>query len=192
MTNILIVQGHPDPAGNHLCHALAAAYEVAATDSGHTITTIDIAHADIPYIRSRADWEDETLPDVARIGQQAVTEADHIVIIYPLWMGDVPALLKAWIEQVFREGFAFEMHGSGWTPALKGKTARVIVTMGMPRFAYNWFFFAHSLRSLTRNILKFCGIRPVRWSVIGNAEDPSGKSQANALQVVARLGARGA
>ena len=123
-------------------------------------------------------------------GQQAIAKADHILLIYPLWMGDVPAILKAWIEQVLRKGFAFKMDSSSWQGALKGKSARVMVTMGMPGFAYRWFFMAHSLRSLERNILKFCGIAPVKSCVFGNAEDPSGKAQDRFLATARRLGAR--
>ncbi len=189
MTHVLIVQGHPDPSPDRLCQALALSYRDAAEKAGHTVQQISIAHLDIPILRSRLEWEADVIPQVAQEGQQAVMAADHIVLIYPLWMGDVPALLKAWIEQVFRSGFAFNMHTSGWHPALKGKSARVVVTMGMPGLAYRWFFFAHSLRSLERNILKFCGIRPVRRTIIGNAEDGSGKVQRRAIETMAALGA---
>ena len=42
---------------------------------------------------------------------------------------------------------------------MSGKSARIVVTMGMPGFWYRWYFRAHSLRSLQRNILKFVGFR---------------------------------
>lgn len=192
MTRILILQGHPDTAKTHLCHAIGRAYQSAAEQSGHSVQTIDIADHDIPFLRSSSEWESNALPDVAKAGQAAIALADHIVLIYPLWMGDVPAIVKAWIEQVLRKGFAFEMDRKGWKAALHGKSARVIVTMGMPGFAYRWFFFAHSLRSLDRNILKFCGIKPVRWSIFGNAEDPSGRAQKRFLAKAGDLGRAGA
>lgn len=189
MTNILIVQGHPDPCKTHLCHAIAKAYANAAQVKGHRCQILHIADAEIPFLRSKDEWEGTDFPQVAIDGQAAVAAADHLVMIYPLWMGDVPAILKAWIEQVLRHGFAFKNVKNAWTPALKGKSARVIVTMGMPSLAYRWFFFAHSVRSLTRNILKFCGIAPVRWTICGNAEDPSGRTQTKILDRAARLGA---
>ena len=188
MTRILILQGHPDPSETHLCHAIAESYRMAAEQNGHEVQVIRIAKEDIPYLRSKAEWESGDLPAVAQTGQAAVRAADHIVLVYPLWMGDVPAIVKAWIEQVLRKGFAFEMDRKSWKPALKGKSARVIVTMGMPGFAYRWFFFAHSLRSLDRNILKFCGIKPVKWSIFGNADDPSGQTQKTLLAKAEALG----
>jgi putative NADPH-quinone reductase len=190
MSNILVLQGHPDPEREHLCHALADAYTQAARRNGHTVDIIDVATRDLPFLRSKAEWESATLPEVAREGQAAITKAEHIVLIYPLWMGDMPAVLKVWIEQVLREGFAFHMGKRGWRRALKGKSARVIVTMGMPGFAYRWFYMAHSLRSLDRNILKFCGIAPVRWSIFGNAEDPSGRTQRKYIRRTASMGAK--
>jgi len=192
MKNILIVLGHPDQTAPHLCHAIAQAYQTAAEANGHKVTLIALGDEDIPFLRSKTDWTEGELPATAKKGQTAVSAADHIVMIYPLWMGDMPALLKAWVEQVFREGFAFKTDKDGWHAALKGKTARVIVTMGMPGFAYRWFYMAHSLRSLDRNILKFCGIRPVKWSIFGNAEDPAGRAQKAFLQTAKPLGAEAA
>lgn len=191
MKNIVIILGHPDAAGGHYCHAVAEAYRLAAAQAGHMVTVLDVARSEVTFLRTKEEWESNTVPDYVRDAQTAIKDADHIVMIYPLWMGDVPALLKAWIEQVFRKGFAFEMDGQNWHGALKGKSARVIVTMGMPGFFYRWFFFAHSLRSLDRNILKFCGIRPVRWSIVGNVEDPSGKVQKKFLETAGLLGSKG-
>jgi putative NADPH-quinone reductase len=53
---------------------------------------------------------------------------------------------------------------------LTGKSVRVIVTMGMPAFIYRWYFMAHSLISLERNILRFVGLKPIRHSIIGSVE----------------------
>lgn len=192
MTRILILQGHPDPSETHLCHAIADSYRNAAEAHGHEVDVLKIADEDVPLLRSKEEWENSDMPQVAITGQAAIARAEHIVLIYPLWMGDMPAIVKAWIEQVLRHGFAFEMTRRGWKPALQGRSARVIVTMGMPGFAYRWFFLAHSLRSLERNILKFCGIRPVKSTICGNAEDPSGKAQRRSIEKAARLGKTGA
>ena len=42
--------------------------------------------------------------------------------------------------------------------------------MGMPGFVYRWFFGAHSLKSLERNILRFVGIAPVPETLIESIE----------------------
>jgi putative NADPH-quinone reductase len=112
------------------------------------------------------------------------------VIIYPLWLGSMPALLKGFFEQVFRPGVAFEYQPNGKMPKklFTGKTARLIVTMGMPAFLYRWFFFAHSLKSLKRNILEFCGITPVKATLIGNVEGLRPEQRTIWLDKVRKLG----
>ena len=168
---ITIIQGHPDPAGGHLCHALAAAYAAGAAEAGHEVRPIEVAALDLPLLRTKAEFETGAPPADARAAQAAIGWAQHLVIVYPLWLGTMPALLKGFLEQTFRPGFAFETDPAGArTRPLKGRSARIVVTMGMPALAYRWYFGAHSLKSLERNILGFCGIRPIRASLFGMVE----------------------
>lgn len=170
---LVVLQGHPDPAGGHLCHALAQAYEEGARENGAQTSVIDIARLDFPILRDPKDFYagKAATPEALRPAQQAIIEADHVFIIYPLWMGSMPALLKAFLEQAFRPGVALDESAEGWPkPMLKGKSARVVVTMGMPAAAYRWWFGAHSLKSFERNILKFAGMNPVRDTLVGMTE----------------------
>jgi len=59
---ILVIQGHPDPAGSHFDHALAAAYVEGAEAGGHEVRRIDVGAIDFPLIRSREDWQSEDVP----------------------------------------------------------------------------------------------------------------------------------
>jgi putative NADPH-quinone reductase len=60
---------------------------------------------------------------------------------------------------------------------LAGRSARVVVTMGMPAVVYRWYFFAHGLRLLKRNILGLIGIAPVRDAVVGSVENLTRKQR---------------
>jgi len=190
---IVLIQGHPDPAPERFCRALGAAYADAARAAGHQLREVDIAALDLPPLRSRADWQSGAMPESVEAAQGDIEWADHVVLIYPLWLGDVPAALKAFLEQVLRPGFAFEQAADGTVgkPRLHGRSARVIVTMGMPGLFYRVYFRAHSLKSLRRNILHFCGIRPVRSSIIGLVESSARRRHAW-LARVAGFGRRGA
>ena len=172
MKRILLLQGHPDGSTPHLCHALAAAYAEGAQAGGHEVKTVDVSALDFPLLRSQHEWEQGTLPEGLRDAQQAIGWAQHIVIFFPLWLGDMPALLKGFLEQVARPGFAFaagEERTAFTKKGLTGRSARVVVTMGMPALAYRWFFRAHSVKSLERNILGFVGISPVDETLVGGA-----------------------
>ena len=50
---ILLVQGHPDAKGHHLCHALEDAYGDGAVRAGHEVRRIDVAALDFPLLRSQ-------------------------------------------------------------------------------------------------------------------------------------------
>ena len=170
--HILILQGHPDPAGGHLCHALAQAYADGARDAGHSVEMIDIAQLEFPMLRSKVDWETGTLPAALGPAQQAIRQAQHLVLFFPLWLGDMPALMKGFLEQVARPGFAFKADATNPFAAkgLGGRSARVVVTMGMPALVYRFYFRAHSVKSLERNILGFVGIAPVHETLIGGVD----------------------
>jgi putative NADPH-quinone reductase len=168
---ITIIQGHPDPAGGHLCHALADAYAAGADEAGHAVRRIEVARLDFPLLRSQAEFETGAPSADIRAAQEAIGWGEQLVLVYPLWLGTMPALLKGFLEQTFRPGFAFETRPKDLrAKRLKGRSARIAVTMGMPAFFYRWYFGAHSLKSLERNILGFCGIRPIRASLFGMVE----------------------
>jgi putative NADPH-quinone reductase len=168
---ILLLQGHPDGVGHHLCHALARAYEKGAVDAGHDVRQVNIAALDFPLLRSQQEWEHGKLPAALLPAQQDIHWAEHLVLFFPLWLGDMPALVKGFLEQVARPGFAFDYDDKNpfGKKGLTGRSARVVVTMGMPALVYRWFYRAHSVKSLERNILGFVGFSPINETLIGMA-----------------------
>ena len=171
MKRILIIQAHPDPQGGHFVQALATAYQNGARNAGHEVKRVDVARLDFPLVRSAAEWRFREPPRAIREAQADLAAATHIVILFPLWLGDMPALLKGFFEQLLRPGFAISRKARNPFAAgmLKGRSARIIVTMGMPGFFYRLFYGAHSLKSLKQS-MAFCGVKPVRTTVIGMVE----------------------
>jgi putative NADPH-quinone reductase len=176
---IVIIDGHPDPYGRRLCHRLAEAYASGAANSGHEIRRIDIRSLEYPLLRTRENFDHSTPPKNIAAAQVSIMWANHIVIIYPLWLGTMPALLKGLLEQVIRPDFAFERGKPCWSKKLlKGRSARIVVNMGMPVLVYRWLYLSHSLRSLERNVLKFAGIGPIHETLFGMT-DESGEATFN-------------
>lgn len=190
---IALIQAHPDPAGGHLCHALAQAYADGAREAGHEVRVIDVGRLDFPLLRSQKDWLEGQVPESLRPAQDDIRWAQHLVFFFPLWLGDMPALLKGFLEQIARRGFAFEpVPGNPLgRKLLTGRSARVIVTMGMPSLVYRWIFRAHSLRSLERNILGFVGIGPIHETLVGGVDGLGDAGVARWLDEMAELGLRG-
>jgi putative NADPH-quinone reductase len=188
--NILILDGHPDPSADRLVHALVDAYRQGAEQASHDVKVVRLADLTFPLLRSQSDYEQGEPVEAVRQCQHLMGWATHVVIFYPLWLGSMPAMLKALLEQMLRPGFAFSTRKFGRWPVkfLSGKTARVVVTMGMPALIYRWYFRAHSLRSLQRNILKFVGFRRVRSTIIGGAGSMTRAQSQALLQNVRDLG----
>ena len=191
MTRILIMQGHPDAASRHLCHALADAYAQGAVEGGHDVRRIDIAKLDLPLLRSQADFNDAGPPIAARAAQESIAWAEHVALVFPLWLGGAPALVQGFLEQTLRPGFAFKMDANGAATLLKGRSARLVVTMGMPAFVYRIWFRAHGLRRIARSVLGFVGFAPVRTTYLGGVESVSQEKRLAWIAHMRELGARG-
>jgi putative NADPH-quinone reductase len=189
-TQVLLIQGHPDPAGGHLCHALAQAYADGARQAGHDVRTLDVAQLDFPLLRSQHAWTHEPLPPALAPAQEAIRWADHLVFFFPLWLGGMPALLKGFLEQIAREGFAFVKDAKNPMAGklLKGRSARLVVTMGMPAAVYRYYFRAHSIKALERNILGFVGIGPIEETLVGMVEAIDDKARAKWFDKLRSLG----
>lgn len=187
---ILILQGHPDASRNHLCHMLAGAYRSGAEQALHEVRTVNVTTLNFDLLRSKEEWSRGEIPAPLREAQCCIAWADHVVVVFPLWLGGMPAVLHAFLEQALRPGFAFQNTGglSMAAKLLRGRSARVIVTMGMPALVYRWLFRAHGLKVLERNILAFVGFRPVRATLVGQAEDMPDARRRRVRQAVERMG----
>lgn len=185
---ILVINGHPDARPERLCSALADAYVRGAHRAGHEVRRIDVGQLDFPLIRSQADFTANP-PHVIREAQGALQWANHLVIIYPLWVGGPPGLLKGFLEQVFRYGVALTAPGERVQGLLKGRTARIVVTMGMPAAAFRLVFGGYGLKSLTRGLLWISGVGPIRSTVLGGVESVSASTRQAWLRKLEAFGA---
>lgn len=188
MTRICIIVGHAQR--NTFCEALAEAYMHGAATAGHQARLYVLSRMTFDPILHEGFSKVQPLEQDLQAAQDAIGWADHIVIVFPLWLGTLPALLKGFLERVLQPGFAFRSDTSmtGFKPLLSGKSARVIITMGTPAFVYRWYFGAHALKMLKRNILNFVGIRPVRHTLFGMIGASTEEKRLRWLSQVRQLG----
>jgi putative NADPH-quinone reductase len=173
---VAIIQGHPDPSGNRLCHALADAYAEGALSTGALVDRIEVGLIDFPLLRTQDEFNQGTvgIPESLIPAQLAIAASNTLMFTFPLWHGTLPALLKGFLEQIMRPGVAMD-YGDGRfpKPLLKGKSARIVMTMGMPVFFFRWYFGAHGLKFFEKSVLRFAGIKPIRESLFGSVESVS-------------------
>jgi putative NADPH-quinone reductase len=110
-SKITIIEGHPDSSRRHLCHALADAYADAAAQAGHSVSCVGIAGIEFPLLRTQEQFNPGAPPASLKPAVDAIVAADHLVLIFPLWLGTMPALVKAFLEQVMLPGVAFGIRG---------------------------------------------------------------------------------
>ena len=63
--------------------------------------------------------------------------------------------------------------------------------MDMPAPIYRWYFGAHGLKNLERNILSFVGVSPIKASLIGMVENIGDAKRIVWLDKLERMGAAG-
>jgi len=188
----LIINGHPDAHPKHFCDAIVSRYQLGAATSGTETKSIVVANLEFSFLRSKNEFDTSAVSSDIKDAQSAIHWADNLVIVYPLWLGTMPALLKAFFEQTLRPGFAFSHLDQKYpVKLLKGKSARIIITMGMPALVYRLYFRAHGAKNLKRNILQICGISPVRITLFGRVETADHRRHEKFLEYIAELGRRG-
>jgi NAD(P)H dehydrogenase (quinone) len=160
---ILIILGHPDPESFN--HAIASSvYDVLRND-GHHVTFHDLyLEAFDPLLLVQEIPERGAIPAVIQMHCEDLRSADGIVIVHPNWWGQPPAILKGWVDRVFRPGVAYrfeEGDGGEGIPIglLKAKAAVVLNTSNTPDEREQRVF-GDPLDALWRRcIFDLCGVR---------------------------------
>lgn len=190
MKKILIIQGHPVP--DTFSDKLKNSYIDGALASGAEIREIVLRDLQFDlYFRSGYRGNQELEPDLTH-AQELITWADHLVLVYPNWWSTFPALMKGFIDRTFLPDFAFRYKKGvmRWDKLLKGKSARIIVTMDNPRWYYVLKMRRPGHNAMKRGILHFCGIRPVRISTIGSVKRSTEKQRSRWLRQLRNSGLR--
>lgn len=189
--HVLVINGHPDPSGDRFCAALCEAYAQGASDAGRQVRSLTIGLLSFSLLRTAVDFASPARSPVILDAQADIRWADHVVIVHPLWLGGPPAALKAFLEQVFRYGFALPSSGTRLKGLLGGRSARLIVTMGMPAIVYRLVFGAFGERALTRGVLWVSGFKPIRTRYYGGVGDASAARRARWIAETRELGREG-
>ena len=188
MKKILVINGHPDKQS--LCFELARSYKTGADSTGAKCNLVNLADLIFnPILTSGYRERTELEPDLVMM-QQQILDCDHLVLVYPNWWGTYPALLKGFIDRVFLPGFAFRYRGNSimWDKLLKGKSARLIVTMDTPAWYYSLINKSPGHHSMKKGILGFSGISPVKISSFGPVKPSSEGIRLKWIRKVEKLG----
>lgn len=90
--------------------------------------------------------------------QEMIRNERRFVFVYPTWWNSAPAILKGFADRVFTSRFAYYYEKGLPRTMLSGKAA-VLNSTGGPRIISKLYFKDGSVKFMTRDVLKFCGIK---------------------------------
>jgi putative NADPH-quinone reductase len=168
---LLFVHAHPVPESFNT--ALYAAAVDSARAKGHEVRLIDLNAEQFNPIMSaderRGYTEDVQIPVDVQPHIEALQWAEGLILVYPTWWYSQPAILKGWMDRVWRPGIAFTLHDEGQRLRAGLTNIRligVITTFGSP-----WWFWTFLIGAPGRKIvlrgLRFCTNKRTRTFWLG-------------------------
>lgn len=166
MKKILIIDGHPNE--DSLCFSLAEAYLRGSKTQNAEVEKLRIADLNFnPNLRYGYQKRTELEEDLLK-AYELLKWADHLVWVYPVWWGGLPAITKGFIDRLFLPGLTYKPIPNTYKheKLLNGKTARIITTLDQPGWYYRLMSNAPSEHQL-KGSLKLCGVAPIKVNYIG-------------------------
>ena len=157
----LIIYSHLNPKS--FTKAIVDTVEKKAVEKGDEVKIIDLYGDKFNPVLEFPDIEHAFMgkeaPGDVKNYQEMVKWADHLTIVYPLWWGQMPAMLKGFIDRVFSHGFAYAYTEKGAEALLKGKTAHVYICTGNPSEVYEQNGMHNAITKINADgVLGYCGI----------------------------------
>ena len=155
---ILVIIGHQQKGS--FCHAIAATVVEKLKAAGHEVVYHDLYEEGFdPILPHEEIPKGSAKNEIVRKHCDELTAADAYVVVHPNWWAMPPAILKGWIDRVFRQGVVYEFGEGGAVDGfLAGRTAVVITTSNTPRDV-ELELFGDPLENLWKTcIFGFCGV----------------------------------
>jgi putative NADPH-quinone reductase len=193
MKKVFVWIAHPK-AGS-LSATLGQAYAKGAEANGAEVRIMNLS--DMDFV---AEFDGYTgrkgralAPDLAK-WQDAVTWADHVLIVHPYWWGAMPTKAKAVLDIALETGFAFKYHekGLGWDKLLSGRTGDAIITSDTPPWLDTLLYRKPGRRVIRNQIMGFVGIKARKVVQFGSVKVASAKKIARWIAKAERMGAKAA
>jgi len=176
---VLVAIAHPDRASFNYAIAETA---INALDSlGLEVIEHDLYKDGFdPVMPQREIARSDTLaPEIDRYCRD-IADAEGFIIVHPNWWGQPPAVMKGWIDRIFRPGVAYEFlegdEGEGVPLGLLKARAALVFNTGNTPARRELEVFGDPLETLWKTCLfEFCGVntfyRRMFGVVVTSSED---------------------
>lgn len=168
---LLFVHAHPVPESFN--RAVYTAAVETSRAQGHEVRLIDLHAEGFNPVMStderRGYTEDVPIPADLQPHIEALKWAEGLILVYPTWWYSQPAILKGWMDRVWRPGIAFTLHEEGQRlrPALANiRLIGVITSFGSPWWFWTFLMGAPGRKIILRG-LRFCTNRRTKTFWLG-------------------------
>ena len=155
--NVFVLLGHQNPGS--FCHAIAATAMEELRKAGHEVVYHDLyAERFDPILPHDEIPRNSSLDPIVAQHCREVAAADAYLVVHPNWWAMPPAILKGWIDRVWRQGVIYRFGPNGVESSVAGRKALVFTTSNTPR-EDELRSFGDPLENLWKAcVFNFCGI----------------------------------
>jgi len=162
---IAVVLAHPKKGSFN--RAIAETAVGVLRNNGHEVIFHDLYEEGFdPVLPQREIPKNGAGDPVIRRHCDEIAGADGIVVIHPNWWGQPPAILKGWVDRVFRPGVAYEFKegdsGEGVPVGLLKAQAALVFNTSNTSETREREVFGDPLETIWKNCLfGLCGVKRV-------------------------------
>ena len=201
--NVLHVIANPRPAETSSSKKLAFEFFAALTEMNPdvVVNNIDLYQNKPPYVSAEAlnyFWgpianpayipskSEETAANFSNNNAQALVDADVLVLTMPVWLNSMPAILKAWLDQVIVPGKMYSFGPEGLVPTHHLRTVVLLVSSDQ---VYKEGDLRDGLTPALRAIFAYIGVEDIQiaWA---DGQDASRHFDSNERREMAMEAAR--
>ena len=188
---ILLIVG--SPKRKSFCHLLAECYAQGARSKDHVVRELKLGELAFDPILHEGYEQSQVLePDLLE-AQRQIHWAEHLVFVYPVWWGGLPALLQGVFDRALQPGFAFRYRGTpdkAWEPLLGGRSADLLVCHDQPLSRLRFLKGPPAHRQMVRSVLGACGIATRRLEEFAPMRSSSEEQRQGWLRRAEQLGSQ--
>ena len=201
--NVLHVIANPRPAETSASKKLAFEFFAALTEKNPdvVVNNVDLYQNKPPYVSAEAlnyFWgpvanpayipskSEETAANFSNNNAQALVDADVLVLTMPVWLNSMPAILKAWLDQVIVPGKMYSFGPEGLVPTHHLRTVVLLVSSDQ---VYKEGDLRDGLTTALRAIFAYIGVEDIQiaWA---DGQDASRHFDSNERREMAMEAAR--
>ena len=159
---ICVILAHPRKGSFN--HAMAEAVVQTLDHNGYEVIFHDLYGEKFdPLLPGEEIAADAALPPLVQRFCREISQARGLVIIHPNWWGQPPAILKGWLDRVFRPGVAYKFQegdkGEGVPIGLLTARAALVFNTSNTSSQREAAVFGDPLETMWKNcVFGLCGV----------------------------------